>query len=113
VNTEGEAESIRAEDLTFSNLTAVFEKLFTTFLSKNETQIKCAALRGLCGVFISRPREMLRMDQTGLISQVMATNSPVNLQLESLICWRDILLVSVMARRLVLRPLVPNTNCVS
>jgi hypothetical protein len=88
------SEAPTSDALTFSNLTSIFENLFSTFLSKSETQIKCAALRGLCGVFISRPREMLRMDETGLISQVMAPSSPLSLQLESLICWRDILLVS-------------------
>lgn len=90
----GDEEALPVEDLCFANLTSVFENLFTMFLSKNETQIRCAALRGLCGVFISRPREMLRMDQTGMISQVMSPSAPPALQLESLICWRDMLLVS-------------------
>jgi len=89
---DDESNDIAADELTFANLTATFEKLFTAFLSKNEEHIKCAALRGLCGVFIAQPREMLRMDQSGLVNQVMAPESPLCLQLESLICWRDILL---------------------
>jgi len=79
-------------ELDFASLASVFERLFTDYLSKNDTQTKCAALRGLCGIFISNPREMLQMDQSGLISQVMAADAPMSLQLESLACWRDILL---------------------
>lgn len=89
-----ELEDVAPEELSFATLTSVFEKVFTVYLSKDDAQTKCAALRGLCGVFISRPREMLRMDQSGLITQVMAPDASLSLQLESLICWRDILLVS-------------------
>ena len=92
---DDEEDGSMHRELTYSNLTSVFEELFLVFMSKNESQIKCAALRGLCGVFIARPREILRLDQTGLISDVMASDSPLNVQLESLVCWRDILLVSM------------------
>ena len=91
-------DDVPPDDLTFLNLSLVFEDLFSDFLSKNDTQTKCAALHGLCGVFISHPREMLRMDQSGLITQVMAPDAALSLQLESLVCWRDILLVSTARR---------------
>lgn len=87
-------ENDASEELTWSNLTALCERLFTDFLAKSDPQTKCAALRGLCGVFIAHPREMLRMNESGLISEVMSPDSPPSVQLESLICWRDILLVS-------------------
>lgn len=87
--------NVPPDSLTFSNIASVFENIFTVFLSKNDTQTKCAALRGLCGVFISHPREMLRMDESGLITRVMAPGAASSLQLESLVCWRDILLVSI------------------
>lgn len=92
---EDDEDVVSPDGLTFPNMASVFEDLFTDFLSKNDTQTKCAALRGLCGVFISQPREMLRMDQSGLITQVMAPDAALSLQLESLICWREILLVSI------------------
>lgn len=97
------ALDVAPDHLTFKNLTSVFEKLFTVFLSKNDAQTKCAALRGLCGVFISRPREMLRMDQTGLITEVMDPDAPTSLQLEALVCWRDILLVRSFKRFFICR----------
>ena len=87
-------DGVPPSELDFAVLPSVFERLFTDYLAKNDAQTKCAALRGLCGIFISHPREMLRMDQSGLISQVMAIEAPMSLQLESLTCWRDILLVS-------------------
>lgn len=85
-------DDIPSSELDFAILASVFERLFSDYLSKTDAQTKCAALRGLCGIFISHPREMLRMDQSGLISQVMAADAPISLQLEALTCWRDILL---------------------
>ena len=105
---EKSLDSVPPSELDFASLASVFESLFMDYLSKNDTQTKCAALRGLCGIFISHPREMLRMDQSGIISQVMATDAPMSLQLESLTCWRDILLVSQLATVLVLESFLIN-----
>lgn len=89
---DGDEETMM--QLTWSNLTALCERMFTIYLEKNDTQTKCAALRALSGVFIAHPRELLRLDQSGLITRVMSRNSPSDVQIESLRCWRDILLVS-------------------
>ena len=93
VTMEDHDEEGETPPLTYTNLTSVLEEIFKVYLNKDDTQTKCAALRGLSGVFIARPREMLRMDQAGLVSEVMDAEAPSKLQLESLLCWRDILLV--------------------
>jgi hypothetical protein len=93
---EGKEKSMK--QLNWSNLTALCERMFTIFLEKNDPQTKCAALRALSGVFIAHPRELLRLDQSGLITEVMSPDSPPSLQIESLRCWRDILLVSLFLK---------------
>jgi hypothetical protein len=50
-------------------------------------------LTKLCGVFLAQPREMLLMDQSGLLTEVMSPTSPLSVQMEPLRCWRDVLLV--------------------
>jgi len=82
----------RGNELSWSNLTAICEDTFITFLEKNDPQTQCAALRALSGVFISHPRELLRMDQDGLTTRVMSSKASPSLQIESLRCWRDIIL---------------------
>jgi cohesin loading factor subunit SCC2 len=80
--------------LTWENLTGHCKHLFSLYLeSKLDASTKCAALRALCGVFIAHPRILLEMNQMGIIGKVMASTAPLSLQLESLICWREILLV--------------------
>jgi cohesin loading factor subunit SCC2 len=79
-------------ELTLGNLTPLCEKLFMIFFRKDDVAIKCAALRALSGIFLAHPREMLRMDQSGLIKHVMGPDSPIPVQLESLRRWREILL---------------------
>eukprot|EP00934_Nitzschia_sp_Nitz4_P001911 Nitzschia sp. Nitz4//scaffold222_size33694//5413//10644//NITZ4_007861-RA/size33694-augustus-gene-0.23-mRNA-1//-1//CDS//3329542588//1911//frame0 len=85
-------EEISADSLTFDNIAGASKALFLLYLEQNSEGTKCAALRGLCGVFIANPREMLHMDQDGLIDEVMSEESSPVLQLESLSCWRDMLL---------------------
>jgi cohesin loading factor subunit SCC2 len=78
--------------LTWTNLPALCERLFTKFLEKRHVETKCSALRALSGMFVAHPRELFAMDQSGLITQVMSAEAHPSLQLESLQCWRDILL---------------------
>ena len=89
---DDEEDEETLKHLSWSNLTAFCERMFTTYLDKNDVKTKCAALRALTGIFIARPREMLRMDQSGLITNVMSPDAPSSVQIESLRCWRDILL---------------------
>ena len=44
------------------------------------------------GVFISRPRVVLAAEQFGIFTSVISEESPSTVQIESLRCWRDILL---------------------
>jgi cohesin loading factor subunit SCC2 len=65
--------------------------LFRIYLAKNDTATKCKALKAMGGIFSSRPRVMLEMQQRGMIKELMSTNSDPELQLETLICWKEIL----------------------
>ena len=94
-NEEGEEEeNLTSTGLTRSNVIALCKRLFHEFLEMEDPTIKCAALEALCGVFIARPRVMLNMDKSGLITQVMAPSMHNSVQRQALRCWRDILLVS-------------------
>ena len=44
------------------------------------------------GIFISRPRVVLVAEQLGIITSVLSEAAPPSVQIESLRCWRDILL---------------------
>lgn len=86
---DGEPSS---REISLVNVAPVCEKIFDKYLSMMDTQIRCTALRALTGIFIAHPREMLRMDQSGMIDSVMARTAPKELQQMALRCWRDILL---------------------
>jgi hypothetical protein len=90
---DDEEGKLSGEELTWSNLIDLSKHMFTKYLEKNDPETKCAALRALCGVFLAQPREMLLMDQSGLLTEVMSPTSPLSVQMESLRCWRDVLLV--------------------
>ncbi|KAL9191509.1 hypothetical protein ACHAXT_001215 [Thalassiosira profunda] len=66
--------------------------LFREYLDKEDESTKCLALRAMNGVFISRPRVVLAAEQLGIIGEAIAADSPPSVQIESLRCWRDILL---------------------
>ena len=66
--------------------------LFKEYLEKEDEQTKCLALRAMNGIFISRPRVVLAAEQLGIISSVISETAPPSVQIESLRCWRDILL---------------------
>jgi len=53
---------------------------------------KVCAIQALAGIFMAHPREMLKLENSGLLTEVMASTSPEPVQRESLRCWRDILL---------------------
>jgi cohesin loading factor subunit SCC2 len=77
--------------LSLANIAPLCESMFLNFFGKEE-DITRAALRAMVGIFLSHPKELLRMEQDGLIAKVMGPCSPEKVQLESLLCWRDILL---------------------
>jgi hypothetical protein len=80
-------------EITWENLPSQCQHIFLKYLKKNDPQTKCSALRGLSGVFLACPRQMLEMNNSGLIRDVMSASAHHTLQMESLKCWRDILLV--------------------
>jgi cohesin loading factor subunit SCC2 len=84
-------EKIFEKDISLANVSSLCETMFMKFFGMEE-DITRAALRAMVGIFLSHPKEMLRMEQNGLIEQVMGSSSPEQVQLESLLCWRDILL---------------------
>lgn len=91
---EGEYADQPAPLLSWSNLLTKCQQMFMTYLSKQDPKTKCSSLRGLCGVFLARPRQMLLMDGKGLVSDVMSSESHPTLQIEALKCWCEILIVS-------------------
>lgn len=67
-------------------------RVFSAFLAKVDVETKCSALRALAGIFVSRPRVLLAMEQSGAIAELMSDNSMPELQLQALRSWREILL---------------------
>ncbi|CAJ1949314.1 unnamed protein product [Cylindrotheca closterium] len=90
-NDESETQ-VAAKPLTWENTTIQCRKLFEVYMKKDHVQTKCVALRAMCGIFMAHPRELFRMNQEGLIGEVMSEASPASIQLEALRCWREILL---------------------
>lgn len=88
-----DADDIDSKDLTASNVMYACYSLFVYYLQQDDVDTKCAALRALSGVFTARPRVMLMLEEDGTIKDIMSPSSPVALQLESLQCWKEILLV--------------------
>jgi hypothetical protein len=84
---------VSPEDLSWSNVSRGCFTMFMEFLQKPDIATKCAALRALTGIFIARPRILLMLEQDGTIKEIMSSESPADLQLEALRCWKDILLV--------------------
>lgn len=80
------------EEVTWDQMVEACYKLFVTYLAKSDVETKCSAMRALGGIFISRPRVLLAMQQAGTIESIMAADSEPELQLQALRCWREILL---------------------
>ncbi len=68
--------------------------IFMEYLRNEDEATRVLALRAMNGIFISRPRVVLAAEQMGIISAILSDNASPGVQLESLRCWRDILLVS-------------------
>jgi cohesin loading factor subunit SCC2 len=92
-STFDEATTSKGIELTLKNLAPSCESMFMNFFREDDEEIMRAALRAMTGIFMAHPREMMRMDESGLIQKVMAPSSPEPVQLESLQCWLDILLL--------------------
>lgn len=83
---------IDAKDLKASNVMHACYSLFVYYLQQDNVDTKCAALRALSCVFMARPRIMLMLEEDGTIEDIMSPESPLALQLESLRCWKEILI---------------------
>lgn len=77
-------------ELSWDNVPIASFRLFSRYLAKPDVSIQCTSLRALSGIFVQHPRLMLACAQSGLIESVMSPDSPLELQMESLRCWRDI-----------------------
>mmetsp|Transcript_16813 Transcript_16813/g.19377 ORF Transcript_16813/g.19377 Transcript_16813/m.19377 type:complete len:1762 (+) Transcript_16813:148-5433(+) len=78
--------------VTLLRIAPLCENIFMKYYSKNDVMTKVAAIQALSGVFMAHPRQMLEVENSGIITEVMASASPEPVQRESLRCWRDILL---------------------
>lgn len=85
-------DEIPTDKLSLSNVMYACYFLFEYYLQQSDVSTKCAALRALSGIFVSRPRVMLMLEEQGAIEEIVSRDSPVQLQLEALRCWRDLLL---------------------
>jgi cohesin loading factor subunit SCC2 len=85
-------DAANVEELSLPIIAPACERIFMKFYSKDDVMTKVSAIQALSGVFMAHPREMLNLEQSGLLSEVMASTSPEPLQRESLRCWRDLLL---------------------
>lgn len=89
-----DVDDVDAKELTASTVVYACYSLFVYYLQQDDVDTKCSALRALSGVFMARPRVMLMNEQDGTIEEIMSSDSSTALQLESLRCWKEILLVS-------------------
>ncbi|KAI2491978.1 HEAT repeat associated with sister chromatid cohesion [Fragilaria crotonensis] len=80
------------EDVTWQTMVEACYKIFVTYLATSDVETKCSSMNALGGIFISRPRVLLAMQQAGTIEAIMAPDSEPELQLNALRCWREILL---------------------
>lgn len=80
--------------ITWDHLLECCYGLFMAFLGNEDIETKCGALKALGGVFISRPRILLLMEQAGMVAELMAEKSHQDLQIQALKCWKEILMVS-------------------
>ena len=80
------------QELCLLTIAPACARIFMRFYEKDDVVMKVSAIQALSGVFVAHPREMLKLENNGLITEVMASTSPEQVQYESLRCWRDILL---------------------
>jgi cohesin loading factor subunit SCC2 len=85
-------DEANVQELSLLTIAPACERIFMKFYAKDDVMTKVSAIQALTGVFMAHPREMLDLENSGLITEVMASTSPEPVQRESLRCWRDILL---------------------
>lgn len=83
--------AVSPSDLTWESLTTSSFVLFQQYLEKLDNSTKCKALRAMSAIFSAHPRIMLAFEQEGVLQDIMSDNADPALQLESLQCWREIL----------------------
>lgn len=84
---------LEPKEFDWTNSRLACYRIFSNYLRKADSSTQCCALRALGGTFVAQPRLLLLLEQNGLIESVMSKSADVALQLESLQCWRKILLV--------------------
>jgi hypothetical protein len=85
---------VTPDEFSWANVTIACYRMFAQYLSKLDAPTKGVALRAFGCMFVAQPRLMLQLEAVGIIAAVMSDESPLELQLESLQCWRKILVVS-------------------
>jgi len=83
-------ELYEATELDLGKIPTACFRLFSIYLQKPQSEIKCSSLTALSGLFVQHPRLLLASAQSGLIEQLMSAESPLELQMEALRCWKDI-----------------------
>lgn len=86
---------ISPKNLNWSNISIACYRIFAKFLSKSDSATKCKAMEAFGGLFLAQPRLVLHLDKIGLVSDVMSEKAVLPLQLESLDCWKKILVVCI------------------
>jgi cohesin loading factor subunit SCC2 len=84
------------KNLDWSSICIACYRLFAKYLGKDDSATKCKAMEAFGGLFLSQPRLVLHLDKMGLIDDVMSNEAVLPLQLESLDCWKKILMVSTL-----------------
>lgn len=92
VEIEGHNDEENVQELNLLTIAPACERIFMKFYAKDDVTTKVSAIQALSGVFMAHPRQMLHLENSGLITEVMASTSPEPVQRESLRCWRDILI---------------------
>jgi len=94
---QGEDQSLLpTKEVNWSNCGLACYRTFMQYLLKDDAPTKACAIRAFSGLFVSQPRLMLLLEQTGLIDELMSPDSHVDVQLESLKSWQRILVVSIL-----------------
>lgn len=82
------------QSIVWDDMVQCFYVLFEAYLAKTDVDTKCAALKALGGIFVSIPKVLLLMEQSGLVAELMSNKSDDELQVQALKCWKEILVVS-------------------
>jgi cohesin loading factor subunit SCC2 len=82
---------METENVNWDTMVEACYRTFLLYLNSSDMETKCASMKALEGIFTSRPRILLAMQQAGKLEALMNPESETELQLQALRCWREIL----------------------